>query len=352
MSHIDAKQSSAVSRQGRWRRLRNHENATMLLVLLIMIFVVVVIEFFFARDMVLADVAFWSGSNISSVLQQVSITGILAIGMTLVMLMGGIDLSIGQMMGFVGVGMAALIKAGDMPIWSIVVLGILVGIGCQMLMGLLISRTKLEPFIVSLGFMSIYQGLIYLITNGREITFGMKFGFIGNTAFRFGSDFRLFFSVIIYLSLVILVWLAIKYSKFGRRLYAVGGNESAAYLSGINVKNFKLLVYGINGFFAAVAAMVLISRLATGGPNNGQGKEIDVIAAVVVGGTALSGGKGNIWGTVIGVLLMGIISNALNILGVNPYWQYIMKGALIVVSVLIGYYSGLTTKRAKKVAKS
>lgn len=352
MSLKDVKQSGAASRQGRWQRLRNHENATMLLVLLVIIFVVVVVEFFFARDMVLADVAFWSGNNISSVLQQVSITGILAIGMTLVMLMGGIDLSIGQMMGFIGVGMAALIKAGDMPIWSIVVLGILVGIGCQLLMGLLISRTKLEPFIVSLGFMSIYQGLIYLITNGREITFGMKFDFIGNTAFRLGGNFRLFLSVIIYLSLVVIVWLIIKYCKFGRRLYAVGGNENAAYLSGINVKNFKLLVYGINGFFAAIAAMVLISRLATGGPNNGQGKEIDVIAAVVVGGTALSGGKGNIWGTVIGVLLMGIISNALNILGVNPYWQYIMKGALIVVSVLIGYYSGLTTKKTRRVSKA
>ncbi len=352
MSTKNVKPSGTVNRQGRWDRLRNHENATMLLVLLVIICVVVIVEFFFARDMKIEEVAFLSGNNISSVLQQVSITGILAIGMTLVMLMGGIDLSIGQMMGFIGVGMAALIKAGDLPIWLIVVLGITVGIVCQLIMGLLISRTKLEPFIVSLGFMSIYQGLIYLITNGREITFGTKFDFIGNTAFRLGGNFRLFLSVIIFLTLIVLVWLVIKYTKFGRRLYAVGGNESAAHLSGINVKNFKLLVYGINGLFAAIAAMVLISRLATGGPNNGQGKEIDVIAAVVVGGVALSGGKGNIWGTVIGVLLMGIISNALNILGVNPYWQYIMKGVLIVVSVLIGYYSGLTAMGTKKASKS
>ena len=122
--------------------------------------------------------------------------------------------------------------------------------------------------------------------------------------------------------LTVIMWLVLKYTKFGRRVYAVGGNENAAYLAGINVKNFKLLLYGINGLFVAIATLALLSRTGVGGPLMGSGKEIDVIAAVVVGGTALSGGKGNLWGTFIGVLLLGCISNALNILGVSPYWQY------------------------------
>jgi len=255
--------------------------------------------------------------------------------------MGGIDLSIGHLMGFIGVLMAYLIKADYLPIWSIMLIGMSMAIGCELLMGLIISRTKLESFIVSLGFMSIYQGLIYLITNGREISIGNKFGFIGKTSINITSNFKIFSSVIFYILLTVIIWLAIKYTKFGRRLYFVGGNESAAFLAGIGVKNFKLWVYGLNGFFVAIASMIMISRLSTGGPNMGQGKEIDVIASVVVGGTAMSGGKGNVWGSLIGVILLGCISNALNILGVNPYYQYIMKGGLIVLSVFVGYYSGV-----------
>ncbi len=153
--------------------------------------------------------------------------------------------------------------------------------------------------------------------------------------------------VIVLVILEIVMWLVLKYTKFGRSVYAVGGNENAAYLAGINVRKFKLLVYGLNGVFVAIATMVLLSRLGTGNPLIGDGKEIDVIAAVVVGGTALSGGKGNVWGTLIGVLLLGCISNALNILGVNPYWQYVMTGAIIILAVLLSYFSGLSTTSVK-----
>ena len=131
-------------------------------------------------------------------------------------------------------------------------------------------------------------------------------------------------------------------------MYAVGGNENAAFLAGINVKNFKLLLYGINGIFVAIATMASLSRLGTGNPLMGEGKEIEVIAAVVVGGTILSGGKGNVWGTFIGVLLLGCLSNALNILGVFPHWQYVMRGALIILAVLMSYYSGRRTDLIKK----
>lgn len=340
-----------TNRGGLVKRALRHENSMMLFVLLIIIVLVIGVEFFFTRDMKFGDVAFIKGMNISNVLLQVSVTGILAIGMTLVMLMGGIDLSIGQMMSFIGVGMAYLSKTLGWSEWSVMLAGVLIAVIFQLFMGLIISRTKLEPFIVSLGFMTIYQGFVYLITNGREITLIGKFTFLGKTYIQLTETLRVYATVILFVLLVFTVWLVIKYTKFGRRVYAVGGNENAAYLSGVNVKNFKLLIYALNGVFVAIAAMAQMSRLGTGNPLMGSGKEIDVIAAVVVGGTALSGGKGNIWGTVIGVILLGIISNALNILGVSPHYQYIMKGAMIIIAVLIGYYSGMKTTAVKKAAK-
>ena len=227
---------------------------------------------------------------------QVSTTGILAIGMTLVMISGGIDLSIGQMMRFIGTGMAFMMRTVGLNDWVVVLLGVTVAVLFQVLMGFIISRTKLEPFIVSLGFMSIYKGFTYLITNGSEITIEGRFNFLGSTYLNLGISLRLGMPVIVFILLEVLAWLVLKYTKFGRSVYAVGGNENAAFLAGINIKKFKLLVYGVNGIFVAIATMVLLSRLGTGNPLIGDGKEIDVIAAVVVGGTALSGGRGNVWG--------------------------------------------------------
>ena len=328
-------------------RLRNHENTTMFLVLLLIVAAVFLVDFF-TSGMILSEAKFLSGLNISNVLLQVAVTGILALGMTLVMLMGGIDLSIGWMMCFVGTAMAYFLRNFGWSAWMVVLAGLVISIFFQLLMGFIISRTKLESFIVSLGFMSIYRGFTYLITNGREITLGGKFRFLGKTSIKLSPSFKIYTPVLIFIILAVLIWLIIKYTKFGRRIYAVGGNEKAAFLSGINVKNFKLLVFVISGVFIAIATMTQLSRLGTGNPLMGQGKEIDVIAAVVVGGTALSGGKGNIWGTVIGVILLGIISNALNILSVNPHYQYIMKGLLIIISVMIAYYSSVRTIKVNK----
>jgi len=323
------------------RRLTRQENLPLFLVLLFIIIAVYLVELFWVRDGNIAKVAFLKPLNISNVLLQISTTGILAISMTLIMVSGGIDLSVGQMMCFLGTGMAFLLRRQGFSEPAMVVSGVVAAVFCQLVMGWIISRTKLEPFIVSLGFMTIYTGFTYLITNGSEITITGKFTFIGQTYVNLTRDFRLGLPVVLLLLLTLIMWLVLKYTKFGRRVYAVGGNENAAYLAGINVKNFKLLLYGINGLFVAIATMALMSRTGVGGPLMGSGKEIDVIAAVVVGGTALSGGKGNLWGTFIGVLVLGIISNALNILGVSPYWQYIMRGGLIIVAVLLSYFSGL-----------
>lgn len=325
------------------RRFMKHENMSIFLVLLFIIIAVYLVELFVVRDGNISKVAFVKPMNISNVLMQISTTGILAIGMTLIMVSGGIDLSIGQMMCFLGTGMAFLLRNKGFSEPAMVLTGVCMAVLFQLFMGFIISRTKLEPFIVSLGFMTIYTGLTYLITNGSEITISDRFTFIGQTYINLTPSFRLGLPVVLLLLLTVIMWLVLKYTKFGRRVYAVGGNENAAYLAGINVKNFKLLLYGLNGLFVAIATMALLSRTGVGSPLMGSGKEIDVIAAVVVGGTALSGGKGNLWGTFIGVLLLGCISNALNILGVSPYWQYIMRGGLIIVAVLLSYLSGLRT---------
>jgi ribose/xylose/arabinose/galactoside ABC-type transport system permease subunit len=325
------------------RRFMKHENMSIFLVLLFIIIAVYLVELFVVRDGNMSKVAFLKPMNISNVLMQISTTGILAIGMTLIMVSGGIDLSIGQMMCFLGTLMAFLLRNKGFSEPAMVLTGVAMAVIFQLFMGFIISRTKLEPFIVSLGFMTIYTGFTYIITNGSEITISDRFTFIGQTYINLTPSFRLGLPVVLLLLLTVIMWLVLKYTKFGRRVYAVGGNENAAYLAGINVKNFKLLLYGLNGLFVAIATMALLSRTGVGGPLMGSGKEIDVIAAVVVGGTALSGGKGNLWGTFIGVLLLGCISNALNILGVSPYWQYIMRGGLIIVAVLLSYLSGLRT---------
>jgi ribose/xylose/arabinose/galactoside ABC-type transport system permease subunit len=329
------------------RTFLKHENGPISLVLMSTIVAVFLVELFFVRGSDISKVAFIKPMNISNVLMQISITGMLAISMTLVMISGGIDLSIGQMMCFLGTAMAYMIRNVGLSDWVVVAFGLILAVIFQVLMGLIISRTKLEPFIVSLGFMSMYKGFTYLFTNGREITIEGKFTFLGKSYLRLTENFRLGMPVITLILLVVLMWLVLKYTKFGRSVYAVGGNENAAFLAGINVKNFKLLLYGLNGIFVAIATMASLSRLGTGNPLMGEGKEIEVIAAVVVGGTILSGGKGNVWGTFIGVLLLGCLSNALNILGVFPHWQYVMRGALIILAVLMSYYSGRRTDIVK-----
>jgi ribose/xylose/arabinose/galactoside ABC-type transport system permease subunit len=335
----------------RWRKISKNENMSVFLVLIVIIVAIILAELIAVRNMEFSKVAFIKPMNVSNVLLQVSVTGIMALSMTFIMISGGIDLSIGQMMCFIGTMMAYIIKTMRLSPAVAVLAALIATSGFQLVMGLIISRTKLESFIVSLGFLSIYRGFTYLITNGREITIEGKFTFLGRTYFDITENFRLSMPVVLFVALTFLVWFLLKYTKFGRRVYAVGGNENAAYLAGINVKNFRLLLYGINGIFIAIATMVQLSRLGTGNPLMGEGKEIEVIAAVVVGGTILAGGKGNVWGTFIGVLLLGIISNGLNILGVNPHWQYVMRGVLIVFAVSLTYISSTRASAVKKEMK-
>jgi ribose/xylose/arabinose/galactoside ABC-type transport system permease subunit len=277
---------------------------------------------------------FLSFLNIKNVILQNSITGMIALGMTFVMISGGIDLSVGFFMSFLGCTMAYLYVTWQLPTYLVVIIIIILAIAGSGLMGFIISRTKVESFIVSLGFMTVYQGFTYLVSKSSQVNIGEdKFKFLGSKILDVGVAAWLF------IILTVLLGLVLQYTRYGKRAYAVGGNEKAAYLAGINVKNHALSVYILNGLLVALGAMATVSRLSASNPLMGQGKEIEAIAAVVVGGTALSGGKGKIVGTLMGVLLLGILSNGMNIIGIDPYWKYIVTGIVIVGAVVGSHYS-------------
>lgn len=308
--------------------VQQRENLPIFLVLVIFVAVVAAIQPRFVSIM-----------NIRNVLLQFSITGIVTLGMTIVMISGGIDLSVGTLISFTGCLGAYLMESGiSVPVAVLLMVGATVA--GELVTGFIISRTDIEPFIVTLGMMTVYTGFTLLITNGSEIGIGQRFTLLGQTF----PLFHIATPVYIFLGLTVVLWAVLKFTRFGRRLYAVGCNQEAAYLAGVNVKNFKLAVYGLNGLIVSIAMMALLSRLGVGNPLMGSGQEINSIAAAVVGGAALAGGRGNIWGSLIGVVVLGIISNAMNLVGVDPNWQYVMRGLVIIAAVVISY---LTAHRKK-----
>lgn len=272
---------------------------------------------------------FATGYNLSIVLEQLAVPGILSVGMCILMISRGIDLSIGTLLSFAACFMAWLISGGT-PVGVAVLLGILICVGCNFLMGLLLSRTTLEPFIVSVGAMIIYKGFALITTNGAEYPIPGKLGFATNIRFL-NLPLMVYIMILVYIVFALLL----RYTKFGRWLYAVGDNEEASFLAGINVKNFKLMIYVINGLVIALATILMLSRNEVGNPYLGTDLEMRAIASAVVGGTALSGGKGNVIGTLLGTIWMGIISNSLNVIGVSAFWQYVVTGGIIVAAVLV-----------------
>jgi len=269
--------------------------------------------------------------NILNVLRQVSINGYLAIGLTFVILTGGIDLSVGSTVAFSGVMAATLAQNPDNSTFLIVLVGLMVGLLVGIANGIIISKWNLAPFIVTLGMMSIIRGMTFVYSDGRPIP-NLKDAFleIGR-----GSILMIPIPVIILLLVLVLAWFALYKIKFGRYVFAVGGNEQASLISGLNVGKVKVLVYGISGLLAGLAGVILTSRVTSGLPQSGQSYELDAIAAVVIGGTSLSGGKGKLWGTAVGFLLIGIINNGLDLLNVSSFYQLIVKGFIIILAVML-----------------
>ncbi len=274
--------------------------------------------------------AFMTWFNILNVVRQSSIIGVMAIGVTFVILTGGIDLSVGSVLSVAGMFAAGILQNGG-NMFVAVIVGLLVGIFCGLINGVLITFGRITPFVVTLGMMSIARGITLIYSNGYPISgFEPSFRFIGG-----GSVLGLPFPIILFLFSVGFAWFVLRYTRLGRYTYAIGGNEETVNLSGINVRFYKTMVYMISGGMAGVSALILTSRLNSALPTAGLSYELDVIASVVIGGTSLSGGRGSVWGTLIGALLIAIINNGMNLLGISPYFQQLVKGIIIISAVLI-----------------
>jgi ribose transport system permease protein len=289
----------------------------------------------------LASNNFLTVDNTMNVLRQISINLCLSLGMTLVILSGGIDLSVGSVLALSGAVAAGLLKNGlALPRFNLLVQftvpgAIVAGIGVGSVLGwfngLAVTRFKLPPFVATLGMLSIARGLTMLWTGGFPVTgLGDDFGRLG-TGHALGIPMPVWISA----ALVALFIVVTRRTRFGRHLYAVGGNERAATLSGLAVPRIKLMVYTIGGGLAAVAGLLVTARLDSATPNAGLGYELDSIAAVVIGGTSLSGGRGSILGTVLGCLIIGVLNNGLFLLDVSPFWQQVVKGFVILAAVAI-----------------
>ena len=273
---------------------------------------------------------FLTGINIINVVRQTSIYGIMAVGMTFVIITGGIDLSVGSLLAVSGAACAGMLRAGFSPFAA--VLGTLaVGTLFGLINGVIINAGKITPFVVTLGMMSIARGITMIYTKGYPIS-GFDAGFrkIG------GGDFLgIPVPIMMFVVSAAAAWVILTQTRLGRYTYAIGGNEETVRLSGINAPFFKTIIYGISGLTAAVSSLILTSRLNSAEPIAGTGYELDVIAAVVIGGTSLSGGRGAIWGTFVGALLIGVINNGMNLLGISAYFQLVVKGLIIIGAVLL-----------------
>ncbi|WP_438332540.1 ABC transporter permease [Burkholderia pseudomallei] len=281
--------------------------------------------------MVFASDSFPSAANLENVLRQVSINAIIGVGMTCVILTGGIDLSVGSVMALSGTLAAGLLVAGANGAAALAA-GIGVGVALGAANGLFVAFAGMPPIIVTLATMGIARGLALIYTGGYPID-GLPdwVRFFGS-----GKVLGVQMPVLTMLAVYALAWLMLERMPFGRYVYAIGGNEHATRLSGVRVSRVKLAVYTFAGLTSALAALVLTGRLMSGQPNAGGGFELDAIAAVVMGGTSIAGGRGSIVGTLVGALLLGVLNNGLNMIGVNPYVQNVIKGAIVLLAIYIG----------------
>ena len=273
---------------------------------------------------------FLTVSNLLNVAEQTSINAIVAAGMTFVILSGGIDLSVGSLVALSGVVLGSALKSGQ-PAALALLLAMLVGIACGLLNGALVSWGGLPPFIATLGTMSIARGAALVYTEGRPVSgFDESFGMLATGRVAF-IPAPIIVMVLVYLA----AHLVLTRTTFGRYVYAIGGNEEATRLSGVAVRFHKTAIYGVSGLMSAIAAAILTARLNSAQPIAGMMYELDAIAATVIGGTSLMGGEGSLGGTLVGALIMGVLRNGLNLLGVSSFLQQIVIGGVIVVAVLL-----------------
>jgi ribose/xylose/arabinose/galactoside ABC-type transport system permease subunit len=319
---------------------KRHENLVVLSIFVGFVVVIVLLQLIMAGGHRFPT--FISPVNLLNILQQVGVPGIIAVGMTIVMISGGIDLSVGMLASLVSIVTALGISKWHFGVGPSILVGILSAVLLECLMGYIISRTNVEPFIITLGGMITFQGIALLLCNSREVIMNGELDFFKLNLIQGVKDplsgLNLIIPpyVLIFFVIALLAGLLLEYTKYGRRIYAVGTNPHAAYLAGVNVKNMRFSVYVIMGVLVGIGAVMLLSRVNTGIITLGQGLEIDSIAMVVIGGTALKGGKGNIVGTLIGVFFLGSIGNAMNMLRLPSEVQFVAKGLVVIIAVSAG----------------
>lgn len=285
----------------------------------------------------IASPVFLTAANFENLLLQMAVTMIISCGMFMILLTGGIDLSVGSIVAVSGVMVATWIGSMNWVLASI--LATLVGLALGTLNGILISKLKVAPFITTLGMMYFARGLAYWFTSAKTVLWT---SFEGVSGFKTMGGGRILgflpIPALIWIIVYIITIILVKYSKFGRVCYAIGGNEEAARLSGIKTGFYKVLPYAYTGLLAGLGGVILTARLGVGAPASGDGQEMDCITAVVVGGTSLSGGSGNVLGVLIGAFILAIINNILNLCNVPAYPQQMLKGVIIVAAVILSSY--------------
>lgn len=279
---------------------------------------------------------FLTQDNIMNVLRQISANMYLASAMLMILIAGGIDLSVGSLIALTGV-VAGTLVANGVPVPVTLILCLLGGALCGAVNGTILSTTTLPPFIVTLSMMNILRGATYVFTGGATVRIDDRSFINVGTGY-----FTIIPLPVIYMFIVILiVFLILNKTKLGRHIYAIGGNQKAAEFSGINVRKVRMFVYVFSGIMSALAGIVISARNYSGNPVAGNGAEMDAIAACVVGGASMAGGYGYIGGTLIGALIIGLVNNGLNLMRIDSYWQIIFKGVIILVAVYIDYFKNL-----------
>ncbi|PWJ49651.1 ABC transporter permease [Faecalicatena contorta] len=288
---------------------------------------------------------FLTAGNIISVLRQISNNIFLALGMTLVIILGGIDLSVGSIVAMSGTLTVGFIVTNGVPMMPAILAGLALGTLVGLFNGFIVAKFRVPAFIVTLSTMNMAKGIAYIYSGGRSTRITSDAYAMIGTGYLFGV---VPLPVVYMVILIIIFVILLNKTRFGTYVYAVGGNRESARLSGVPIKKVEILVFTISGFLAAFAGIVLSSRMYSGQPKAGDGYEMDAIAACVLGGISMAGGTGHVSGTVIGAVVIGIISNGLNLIGVSSFWQLLVKGLIILVAVIIDSQKNIISERLGK----
>ena len=298
-------------------------------------YIIWIIFIVFCLVLSFSTTGFFTKNNIINILRQVSYNGVIACGMTFVITLGDIDLSVGSIVGYAAIVACSFAHPGEYPLGVTIAIALALGAAIGLVNGLGVAFGHVPAFIMTLGTQLIVRGMIMLYNNGKPVLN------LSDQYRKIGSGYigAIPIPVVILVGVLVVSWFMLNKTKFGRHVLALGGNEQAARISGVNTKFTRIMVFVFSGMCAAVAGMIISARVNAGSPTLGDGYELDAIAASVIGGTSMSGGYGSITGTVAGVLIIGVINNGLDLLNVSAYYQQVIRGAIIVGAVLFDMYS-------------